>query len=156
MKDDLLKTIGTVSIKELNNISSAVPWEELVRKDIPFSTIGTPDGYLFTQGSACGSLATTSAIGWTYNADLYVYRRDGIGIDRDRYLGSITPENNVAVLLVSKQLTPYHHIKLNDPPLISLPAIHQENIKDFYSERSHHKVANAVLKNTNSCGGCVL
>ena len=131
MKDDLLKIIGTVSIKELNNISSPVPWEELVRKDIPFSTIGTPNGYLFTQGSACGSLATTSAIGWTYNADFYVYRRDRMGIDRDRYLGSVTPDNSVAVLLVSKQLTPYHHIKLNDLPLISLPAIHQENIKDL-------------------------
>lgn len=131
MNDNQLKTIGTVSIQELKNISSYVPWEELVKKDIPFSAIGTPDGYLFTQGSACSSLATTSTLGWMYNADFYVWRLDGIGVDRDRYLGSVTPENTLAVLLVSKQLTPYHHLELNDPPLISLPIIHQKNIKSL-------------------------
>lgn len=135
MKNDLLKTIGTVSTQELGNISSHISWEELVRKDIPFSAIGTPDGYLLTQGSACSSLATTSALGWKYNADFYVWRRDGTGIDRDRYLGSVTPENTLAVLLVSKQLTPYHHLRLDDPPLISLPTIYQKSIKELLSDK---------------------
>lgn len=131
MKNNQLKNIGTVCIQEIENMSSSMPWEDLVKEDIPFSAIGAPSGYLFAQGSACGSLATTSAFGWTYIADFYVWRRDGIGIDRDRYLGSVTPGNTVAVLLVSKKLTPYHHLKLNDPPLNSLSTIYQENIKNL-------------------------
>ena len=130
MKNNQLKNIGTVSTQELENISSPMPWEELFKEDIPFSAIGTPNGYLLTQGSACDSLSTTSTHGWKYNADFYVYRRDGNGIDRDRYLGSVTPENSVAVLLVPKQFTPYHHLKLNDPPLIGLPVNYRENVEN--------------------------
>lgn len=147
MKNDLLKTIGTVSTQELDNIGSYVPWEELVRKDIPFSAIRTPDGYLLTRGSACSSLATTSVLGWKYNVDFYVWRRDGVEIDRDRYLGSITANHTLAVLLVSKQLTPYHHIKLNDPPLISLPTIHQQKIENLLRGMQLSKIENEILKN---------
>lgn len=131
MKNNQFKHIGTVSINEIKNISSFLPWENLVKEDIPFSAIGTPGGYLFTQGSACGSLATTSALGWNYIADFYLYRQDGPGVDRDRYLCSVTTENNVAVLLVPKHLTPYHNLKISDLPYISLPSIYQGTIGEL-------------------------
>lgn len=131
MKNNLLKNIGTISIQEIQNISAYVPWENLVKKDIPFSAIGTPSGYLFTQGSACGSLATTSNLGWKYNADLYLYRKDGTAVDRDRYLGSITQENNLVIFLVPKSLTPYHHIDSSNLNLINLPPSQLNSIIDI-------------------------
>lgn len=129
-----LKPIGTVSIEELNNLALKDPWQEVVMEFLPFSVIGSPNGFICSQGSAGTSLPTTSMEGWKYVADFYLYRQDGTMVDRDRYLGSVSLDCKLTVLLVSKKQTPYHHLKLNDPPMNSLPAIYQERIKNILED----------------------
>jgi len=123
-----LKNIGTTDKQEVDNISSAKPWEELIISDIPFSPIGTPNGYMFTQGSACGSLPTVSAEGWKYNADIYIWRRDGTAVDRDRYLGSVGLNGDLSILLVPKLQTPDHHVGIPSSAFDSLPTIYQGTV----------------------------
>lgn len=122
------KPIGTVSVDEVKNMSTNTPWEPVTNPDLPFSVMGTPSGYLFTHGSACASLATTSILGQTYVAHALVFRQDGTAVDVDGYFGSITPTNTLGVLKINSSQIPYHHLKANDPILNNLPSDKREQV----------------------------
>lgn len=130
------KIIGTVGTQELQNISSNKPWEEIFTHYIPISGIGTPNGFMFTQGSACGSMATTSILGHTYNSDFYLWRKDNDTIDRDRYTTN-TENDNLVIYLMPKDQTPNHHVKPSDQLVKNLP-IELKNLvkKEFDNENN--------------------
>lgn len=132
------KPIGTINAQEIKFLSTQTPWEEVLKEDIPLSCVGTPDGYLFTQGSACGSLATTSIEGFNYNSDSYIWRKDGTLVDRDRYFTSpIDNTGSVVVYMAPKNQTPYHHLKLNDPLVLNLPPKFGERVlSEFGTQNS--------------------
>ncbi len=122
------KLIGTVSLDEIKNISTDSPWEPVTNPNLPFSVMGTPNGYLFTHGSACASLATTSILGYTYVAHALVFRQDGTVVDVDGYLGSITPTNTLGVLKIPNGQIPYHHLRINDSIINNLPTDKREQV----------------------------
>lgn len=122
------KLIGTVSLDEVKNISTDTPWEPVTNPNLPFSVMGTPSGYLFTHGSACVSLATTSLQGHTYVAHALVFRQDGTAIDIDGYFGSITPTNTLGVLKIPNGQIPYHHLRANNPIINNLPTDKGEQV----------------------------
>jgi len=128
--DKKLKIIGTVSLEEIQKLCTNTPLREVVRSEVPFSVVRLPN-FIVAQGSAYISTPTTSYEGWTYHADFYFYRQDGRNVDRDRYLGSATPDGRSAILLVPKNMTPYHNIQLGDPPLNSLPSIYQHKVESI-------------------------
>lgn len=132
MDKKILKIIGTVDIEELSSLASG-DWKEIVHEDIPFSVLGTPNGYMFTHGSASASNPTINCDGWRYNADFYLYRQDGSMVKRYRYLGSVTPDNQLAILLVPKEKTPNHHIDSFNPILNALPSVYQTKVLNVLS-----------------------
>ncbi len=79
------KEIGTISLKENDNVSTPKPWEPVTVGSSPFSVVTEPRGFMFAHGSACGSLASTSIEGWRYVSDVHYFRKDGNGIDLDRF-----------------------------------------------------------------------
>ncbi|MBI4157534.1 hypothetical protein HY502_01660 [Candidatus Woesebacteria bacterium] len=115
------RVIGTTGIQELHNLSADKPWEEVFSQYVPMPEIGTPNGFMFTQGSACASMATTSMLGHTYNSDFYLWRKDGTLINRDRYTTN-TLDGNLVIYLMPKDQTSNHHIKLSDQIVKDLPA----------------------------------
>lgn len=115
------KQIGTVSLTENNNFSTSIPWECVTKNNLPYSILSLPDGFMFACGSACLSLATTSIQGYTYVQNTHVFRKDGTGVDVDRYLGSITPTDTIAVLKLPNDQIPFHHLKLTDSIISNLP-----------------------------------
>lgn len=121
MRKDEPKVIGTVALQENNNISTSKSWEPVTLSNLPYSVLSQPNGFMFTHGSACGSLPTTSVEGYTYVSDTHVFRQDRNGIDIDRYIGSITPTNTLAILKIPNQRIPYHHLKPTDPIINNLP-----------------------------------
>lgn len=120
--------IGTVAIQENNNVSTAVPWEPVTKPKLPYSVLSQPNGFMFAYGSACGSLPTTSLEGYTYVSDTYVFRKDGDGIDLDRYIGSITQTNTLAILKIPSQQIPYHHLRATHPIINNLPVDKQRQV----------------------------
>ena len=122
------KFIGTVNLDEVKNISTDTPWEPVTNNNLPFGVMGTPNGFLFTHGSACASLATTSIEGYAYVADVLVFRRDGTAVDVDRYLGSITPTFTLGVLKIPNGQIPYHHLKANASIISNLPSDKREQV----------------------------
>lgn len=123
---DSVKTIGTVTVGECENVSTDKPWEPVTINSSPFSVVTNPNGFIFAHGSACGSLPTTSVEGFTYVADVYYFRRDKDGIDIDRYLGSITPTHTLAILKLPERFISYHHLRPSDPIISNLPKEKQE------------------------------
>ncbi len=123
-----LKLVGTVSLQECDNVSTQHPWKPVTIGSSPFSVVTEPTGFMFAHGSACGSLASTSTEGWKYVFDAYYFRKDHNRIDLDRYLGSITPTNTLAVLKVPSSQTQYHHLKSTDPIIGRLPIDRQNQI----------------------------
>lgn len=122
------KEIGTISLQETDNVSIPNPWEPVTVGSSPFSIVAEPYGFMFAHGSACASFATNSREGWTYVSDVYYFRRDGNGIDLDRYLGSITPTNTLAILKVHNSLVTQHHLKPTDPIINNLPVDKQKQV----------------------------
>ncbi len=45
------KEIGTVSTQESSRFSTPVPWGPVTKPELPYSVLGTPNGFLFTHGS---------------------------------------------------------------------------------------------------------
>ena len=125
---DNLKLVGTVNLKENNNVSTPKPWELVIVGSSPFSVVTEPKGFMFAIGSACGSLASTSIEGWRYVSDVYYFRKDGDGVDLDRYLGSITPTNTLAILKIPSKLIAQHHLKPTDPVISNLPVDKQKQV----------------------------
>lgn len=125
------KPIGTVSVDENNNISTQNPWEPVTTPTIPYSVLSHPDGFMFAHGSACGSLPTTSIEGYKYVADVHVFRQDGTAVDVDRYIGSVTPENTLAVLKVPNGQIPYHHLNLSHAIVSNLPIEQRQQVNDI-------------------------
>lgn len=122
------KMIGTVNVDESKNFSTLVPWEAVTKPELPYSALTKPNGFMFAHGSACASMATLSAEGYKYIGDTYVFRQDGTAVDVDRYLGSITPDNTLAVLKIPSQQIPFHHLQPNHAIIGSLPIDRQTQI----------------------------
>lgn len=122
------KLIGTVNLQENNNVSTPKPWEAVTVGSSPFSAVREPNGFMFAFGSACGSLASTSIEGWKYVSDVYYFRKDGNGVDLDRYLGSATPTNTLAILKIPTNLISQHHLKPTDPIICNLPVDRQKQV----------------------------
>jgi len=129
------KPIGTVNIEENGNMSTQKPWEPVTMPVMPYSAISLPRGFLFAHGSACTSLATTSIEGYTYVSDVHIFRQDGNNVDVDRYIGSITPTNTLAILKVPSSQIPHHHLGINDPIINNLPADKQEQVINVLGAR---------------------
>lgn len=128
MIKDQPKNIGTVCLQENANVSTQKPWEPVTVGSSPFSAVREPNGFMFAFGSACGSLASTSIEGWRYVSDVYYFRKDGDGVDLDRYLGSITPTNTLAILKIPSSQTPYHHLKPTDLIVSNLPVDKEKQV----------------------------
>lgn len=122
------KNIGTVNLNETKEFSTSVPWEAVTKAQLPYTILTKPNGFLFTHGSACASMATTSHQGYRYIEDTYIFRQDGTAVDVDRYLGSITPQNTQAVLKVPSGQIPFHHLRTSDSIFKELPADKQAQI----------------------------
>lgn len=131
MSNDEPKVVGTVVLQENNNISTSKPWESVTKENLPYSVLSQPNGFMFTHGSACGSMPITSIEGYTYVSDMHVFRQDGNEIDVDRYIGSITPTNTLAVLKIPNQKIPYHHLKPIDHIINNLPPDKQKLVLGF-------------------------
>lgn len=130
---DKLKIIGTVGIDEINRLNSDSRWRQVTMNDVPFSVLGTPSGFMFAHGSVSNSLATTNHENWTYLADLCLYRQDKNIVKRYRYLGSVTPDKQVAILLVPKDRTPDHHVTNLSQAQNCLPTIYQDQVRIILS-----------------------
>lgn len=135
MSDLQPKIIGTVNLEENNNMSTSLPWEPVTTPKIPFSVITPPQGFLFVHGSACGSLPTTSLEGYTYVSDTYIFRQDGNNIDTDRYIGSITQDNFLALLKIPSEQNPYHHLKPTDLIITNLTPNWQQQVKTILEKQ---------------------
>lgn len=122
------KFIGTVNIQENHNISTQKPWEAVTIESSPFSLVTKPNGFMFAHGSACSSLPSTSTEGWRYVADVCFFRKDGNGIDVDRYIGSVTPSNTLAILKILPSQISQHHPKSIDPIISNLPNDKQKQV----------------------------
>lgn len=87
------------------------------------------NGFMFAHGSACGSLPSTSTEGWRYIADVYFFRKDQDNkVDVDRYIGSITPDETLAILKIPISQIPEHHLKSTDPLINNLPSDKQKQV----------------------------
>lgn len=95
---------------------------------MPYSNLSEPNGFMFSYGSACGLLASTLIEGYKYVGDTYFFRQEGTAVDVDRYLGSIAPDNILAVLTISSGQIPFHHLQLNHVIIGSLPIDRQKQI----------------------------
>lgn len=131
MRKDEPSVIGTVALQENNNISTSSPWETVTLSNLPYSVLSQPPNFMFAHGSACGSAPTTSLEGHTYVSDLYVFRRDKNGVDVDRYLGSITPTNTLAILKIPNPQIQFHHLKPTDPIISHLPMQDQKQLRSI-------------------------
>ncbi|OGG13795.1 hypothetical protein A2773_01580 [Candidatus Gottesmanbacteria bacterium RIFCSPHIGHO2_01_FULL_39_10] len=131
MKNLQPKPIGTVSLGENNNVSTQNPWEPVTRPTMPYSVLTNPNGFMFAHGSACGSLATTSIEGYKYVSDVHIFRQDGTAVDVDRYIGSVTPENALAVLKIPSGQIPHHHLNLGHPIISNLPPEQKQWVSDI-------------------------
>jgi len=127
--------VGTVDLTENKNISIDQPWMPVTTPNLPFSALSEPDGFLFTHGSACGSLPTTSLEGYKYVTDIHVFRQDGAAVDVDRYIGSVTPANTLAILKIPSSLIPHHHLDLSDPIVSSLPTQQQQQVQNIIKNK---------------------
>ncbi len=128
MDNNQPKQIGTVNLKENNNASTQTPWQPVTIGSSPYSVVTEPRGFLFAHGSSCGSLPTTSLEGYTYVSDIHYFRKDGNGVDVDRYIGSITPTNTLAILKIPSQQIPFHHLIPTDPIINNLPVDKQKQV----------------------------
>ena len=135
MQNPKPKLIGTVSLYEIINISTSSPWEVVTTNNIPTSALGTPNGFLFTHGSACSSLPTTSLEGYTYVADFYLFRIDRNGVDTDRYIESVTPTNTLAILKVPNEQNNFHHLKPTSSIIENLPIENQEQVQNILNSK---------------------
>ena len=122
------KQIGTVNLQENDNVSTPTPWKPVTIGSSPFSVVSEPNGFMFAHGSACGSLPTTSLEGHSYVSDVYYFRKDGNGVDVDRYLGSITPTETLAILKIPNSQILHHHLKLTDSIVSNLPVDNQRQV----------------------------
>lgn len=129
------KIVGTTGTNELNNLSGIKPWEETFTNYVPISEVGTPKGFMFTQGSACASMATISLLGHKYNSDFYLWRKDGSVIDRDRYTTN-TINDKLVVYFMPKKQTPNHHINPSDQIVKNLPAELKDLVRKNYERNS--------------------
>lgn len=129
------KPIGTTCLNEIDNLSTHKPWGPKTVEDIPISAISAPKGYLFTHGSACASLPTTSPDGYEYVLDLYVFRQDGNGVDTDRYIGSISPDGSLVTLKIPHEHNPYHHLNPLDPVVTKLSPKKQKRVLEILEDR---------------------
>lgn len=101
---NLLKLIGAISEQQFENTN----WNPKTSYEPTIPLIPQFGGYILTHGSACLSLATTSA-GLTYNGDWYVFRNDRGILDNDRYIVSAST-SGLFVYKLKPQLIPYHHV----------------------------------------------
>lgn len=86
---------------------------------------------LIDYGSACGSLSTTSIEDYKYVADVHVFRQDGTAVDVERYIGSITPKNTLAVLKIPSGQIPHHRLNLTHPIVSNLPTEQRQQVNDI-------------------------
>jgi hypothetical protein len=128
MQRGVPKLIGTVNLQENDNVLTQKPWGRVTIGNSPFSVVAQSNGFMFAYGSACGSLASVSIEGWKYVSDVHYFRRDGNGVDVDRYLGSITPTNTLAILKIPSGYISYHHLKPTDPIICNLPVDKQKQV----------------------------
>ena len=119
-----IKLIDHIPLEEIKVTEGEYPWEPKTMVTKPVSSISLPSGFLFWHGSACASMATTSAQGLSYVADWYLFREDKLGVDVERYVGSVSyldPLNPLAVLKIPSWQIPFHHLMPTSSILGSLP-----------------------------------
>jgi len=129
MSKKLLKPIGKEPLED----SLDTGWAPIDLDEPPSQLLSKPKGLLFYLGSSNPSNPTTNDQNWTYSSDFFTVREGNGTIKLDRYIGSITQENQ-EVLKVPKSLMTNHYPKYNDPLFNNLPPTRKKLLKKYFKK----------------------
>ena len=135
-----VKFIDLIQEEDLVKTMSPVPWGQVNLWEIPYPCLSYPNGYMFTMGSGCASMATISQYGVEYISGIHVVRQDWEQnephFNLDHYVCSPTnkgfavfqqPAGDVHYLTpnhptINKFPTPWRHVANNilGPPKLSI------------------------------------